>query len=333
MAHWDAIFEETLSTGDIRSWTLHIGESFLDVPTTHAFYADVENLFHSGLSGGCDSGSYCPSEPVRRDQMAVFLLKARHGSSYAPPPCAGVFLDVACPGPFADWIEQLYAEGITGGCAGERYCPSSPVTRAQMAVFLLKAEHGPGFTPTACNGVFPDVPCPSLFADWIERLFHESITAGCGGGNYCPDGVEHPRSDGRLPRQDVRVAALRAIAGSARDTRSRRGTIPSRGRFDPIRAAHPPRRSYEEILVYGLCLGVLIAVVRLTEYRFLLVDHSVEFYGGLIAVLFAGLGIWLGISLTRKKPAVIVKEVPVAAAAPFVVDEARRNEPPSRPGS
>ena len=78
--------------------------------------------------------------------------------------------------------------------------------------------------------------------------------------------------------------------------------------------------------MYGLCLGVLIAVVRLTEYRFLLVDRSVEFYGGLIAVLFAGLGIWLGLSLTRKKPAVNVKEVPVAAAGPFVVDEARRSE-------
>ena len=78
--------------------------------------------------------------------------------------------------------------------------------------------------------------------------------------------------------------------------------------------------------MYGLCLGVLIAVVRLTEYKLLLVDRSVEFYGGLIAVLFAAVGIWLGFSLTRKKPAVIVKEVPAAAAGPFVVDEARRNE-------
>ena len=80
--------------------------------------------------------------------------------------------------------------------------------------------------------------------------------------------------------------------------------------------------------MYGLCLGALLAVVRLTEYRFLLVDRSVEFYGGLIAVLFAGLGIWLGLSLTRRKPGVIVKEVPVVAAAagPFVVDEARRSE-------
>jgi DNA-binding CsgD family transcriptional regulator len=96
---------------------------------------------------------------------------------------------------------------------------------------------------------------------------------------------------------------------------------------DSTPSAPPARRgALRDILVYGLCLGVLITVVRLAEYRFLLVDNSVEFYGGLIAVLFAGLGIWLGLSLTRKKPAVIVKEVPVAAGGPFVVDEARRSQ-------
>jgi S-layer homology domain len=185
--HWDAFLVETLSNGDVHSWTLHVAESFGDVPPSHMFYADVEILFHNGVAEGCGVGSYCPDEPVRRDQMAVFLLKARYGGSYVPPPCTGVFTDVACPGQFADWIEQLFAEGITGGCGVSIYCPSSSVTRAQMSAFLLKAEHGSSYTPPACNDLFADVPCPSLFADWIEQLFHESITAGCGGGNYCPD--------------------------------------------------------------------------------------------------------------------------------------------------
>ena len=70
--------------------------------------------------------------------MAVFLLKAEHGSSYAPPACSGDFLDVACPSAFADWIEQLAAEGITGGCGGGNYCPLSNNTRGQMAVFIVK---------------------------------------------------------------------------------------------------------------------------------------------------------------------------------------------------
>jgi hypothetical protein len=76
---------------------------------------------------------------VKRQQMAVFLLKTKHGSAYAPPPCAGAFADVACPSLFADWIEQLAAEQITGGCGSGGYCPAGPSTRGQMAVFLVKA--------------------------------------------------------------------------------------------------------------------------------------------------------------------------------------------------
>ena len=83
------------------------------------------------------------------------------------------------------------------------------------------------------------------------------------------------------------------------------------------------RRAVRDILIYGVCGGLLIAVLKLTEYRFLVVEHSVEIYGGLIAALFAGLGIWLGLTLTRKKPEVIIKEVEVPASGPFVVDQAR----------
>jgi NarL family two-component system response regulator LiaR len=83
------------------------------------------------------------------------------------------------------------------------------------------------------------------------------------------------------------------------------------------------RRAVRDILLYGVCGGVLIAILKLTEYRFLVIEHSVEIYGALVAALFAGLGIWLGQTLTRKKPAVIIKEVPVSVADPFVVDETR----------
>jgi two-component system, NarL family, response regulator LiaR len=83
------------------------------------------------------------------------------------------------------------------------------------------------------------------------------------------------------------------------------------------------RRAVRDILIYGVCGGLLIAALKLTEYRFLVVEHSVEIYGGLIAALFAGLGIWLGLTLTRKKPEVIIKEVEVPAGGPFVVDHAR----------
>jgi uncharacterized repeat protein (TIGR03803 family) len=160
---------------------------FADVPQLDPFHDLVETIFRKGITAGCGGGNYCSQDAVTRAQMAVFLLKAEHGAAYVPPACTGVFGDVSCPSMFADWIEQLAAEGITAGCGSGNYCPTNPVTRAQMAAFLLKAEHGSAYAPSPCTGVFADVSCPSLFADWIEQLAAEGITGGCGGGNYCPD--------------------------------------------------------------------------------------------------------------------------------------------------
>ncbi|HYX20316.1 MAG TPA: S-layer homology domain-containing protein, partial [Thermoanaerobaculia bacterium] len=188
--HWDVKFDEMLSTNTVKTRTLHVGESFPDVPTTNNFYSFIETLFHNEITGGCGGGNYCPTNPVTRAQMAVFLLKTEHGAAYLPPPCAGIFGDVPCPSQFADWIEQLYAEGVTGGCQASplHYCPANPVTRAQMAVFLLKVEHGTGYVPPACAGLFGDVACPSTFANWIEQLYNEGVTGGCQASPllYCP---------------------------------------------------------------------------------------------------------------------------------------------------
>ncbi|MGH9379981.1 MAG: hypothetical protein ACRD2Z_05160 [Thermoanaerobaculia bacterium] len=184
--HWDATFDEDLSAGAATTWELHIGDSFTDVPRTSLFYSWIETLLHNGVTGGCTATTYCPSATNTRDQMPVFLLKALEGPGYAPPSCTGVFDDVPCPSLFANWIEDLVARGVTAGCGGGNYCPSNPVIRDQMAVFLLKTLEGPGYAPPSCTGVFGDVPCPSLFANWIEDLVDRGITAGCGGGNYCP---------------------------------------------------------------------------------------------------------------------------------------------------
>jgi len=86
---------------------------------------------------------------------------------------------------------------------------------------------------------------------------------------------------------------------------------------------HSRRRALRDILLYGLCGGALILILKLTEYRFLVVEHSVEIYGALIAALFAALGIWLGLTLTRKKPPIILSEIPAQASDPFAPDEAR----------
>ena len=78
------------------------------------------------------------------------------------------------------------------------------------------------------------------------------------------------------------------------------------------------------VLIYGLIGGILIAVLKWTEYRFLVIEHSIEIYGGLIAATFAVLGIWLGLKLTGTREKVVVKEVPVPAGEPFVPDERKR---------
>ncbi len=159
---------------------------FLDVPNTQQFYSYVTTLVSNGITAGVGGGLYGVNDDTLRQQMAVFLLKAQHGLCYTPPPCTGVFADVPCSSNFAPWIEAMAAEGITGGCGGGNFCPQNPVRRDQMAVFLLKAEHGSTYAPPMCTGVFTDVPCPSNFANWIEQLYHENITGGCGSGNYCP---------------------------------------------------------------------------------------------------------------------------------------------------
>jgi hypothetical protein len=150
------------------------------------FQGYVASLVANQITVGVGGGNYGFHDNIKRQSMAVFILKAKHGICYTPPPCTGVFPDVPCSSNFAPWIEAMAAEGITGGCGGGNFCPSNPVRRDQMAVFLLKGEHGSTFVPPPCTGTFADVPCPGTFADWIEQLEAENITGGCGGSNYCP---------------------------------------------------------------------------------------------------------------------------------------------------
>jgi len=79
-------------------------------------------------------------------------------------------------------------------------------------------------------------------------------------------------------------------------------------------------------LIYGVCGGALIVALKLIEYRFLVVEHSVEIYGGLIALLFAVLGGWLGIKLTKKKETIVFKEVMVSADVPFALNQQKLRE-------
>ena len=110
---------------------------FTDVPAADPFAPWIEDLYSRGIVAGCGPGpTFCPDNPVNRQQMSVFLLRTLLGSGYAPPACTGVFADVPCSNNFAPWIEDLYSRHIAAGCGGNNFCPTNPTTRGQMAPFL-----------------------------------------------------------------------------------------------------------------------------------------------------------------------------------------------------
>jgi hypothetical protein len=117
------------------------GTMFSDVDGDRPLAGWIEQLAREHVTEGCGGSPprFCPDALVTRGQMAVFLLKAKHGAAYAPPAPSGTFTDVPPTHPFAAWIEQLALEGITAGCGPTTYCPDGTVTRGQMAVFLVRA--------------------------------------------------------------------------------------------------------------------------------------------------------------------------------------------------
>lgn len=175
---------------NVSGWNLAL---FADVPPGYWAEAAIYKIYNSGITKGCSQNplKYCLEATVTRAQIAVFLGRGIHGSEYDPPAATGIFDDVDLNHWTADWIEQAYNDGIPKGCGTNplRYCSGVNVTRAQMAVFLLRTKHGSNYTPPDATGIFADVPLSHWAVDWIEQLYQEGITVGCGTNplRYCPD--------------------------------------------------------------------------------------------------------------------------------------------------
>ena len=97
------------------------------------------------------------------------------------------FFDVPAAHPFHADIVKIARAGITAGCGSGQYCPDSPVTRAQMSIFLLKGRYGSDWFPDVNADYFIDVPPGSFAFEWINYLAYRGITGGCGVSIYCPD--------------------------------------------------------------------------------------------------------------------------------------------------
>jgi len=123
--------------------------TFADVPQSASYYGYVEALAQRGVTAGCGGSPlrYCPNSPIDRGQMAVFLCRAAGWSPSANPTPS--FADVPATASIYGYVEAVYQRGVTAGCTSapvRNYCPTSPVTRGQMAVFLCRT-FGIGLTP------------------------------------------------------------------------------------------------------------------------------------------------------------------------------------------
>jgi spore germination protein YaaH len=153
---------------------------FGDVPFTdvrfNQFLHDIRWLTESGITTGCGGGFFCPAQPVTRAQMASFLSRA-----LALPPPAGDHFDDDAGSPHEADINRVREAGISTGCGPRIFCPSQPVSRAQMASFLARALG----LPDAGHDFFADDAGSPHEAD-INRLAAAGIATGCGAGTFCP---------------------------------------------------------------------------------------------------------------------------------------------------
>jgi hypothetical protein len=137
-------------------------------------------------------GHHNPPNPADAT-MSAFLKADGRGAAIATvdKQCAAfdyhTFLDVPYNYWAWRWIEGIENAGVNTTCATAGYCPDAAMTRAEMAIFLLRAKEGGSYTPPACTtAMFSDVPCSSSYAPWVNELVRRGVTAGCGSGNYCP---------------------------------------------------------------------------------------------------------------------------------------------------
>jgi hypothetical protein len=147
----------------------------------------VNLLATKGITSGCAPDEFCPTTDIIRSQMAVFMVRAilhTDNFTYSMTP---YFTDVPVSGFGFQWIQKMYELGITAGCAPGLFCPNDDVTRAQMAVFLIRMRYG---STTVFD--FPSTPYftdvgPTTFGwNWIQRMREDNITSGCGATTYCP---------------------------------------------------------------------------------------------------------------------------------------------------
>lgn len=159
---------------------------FNDVSNADAFVDFVRIIKSNGVTSGCTPVNYCPGDATSRGQMAVFLIRGMLGTDDFTFQAAPFFTDVPATHSLFKWIQKLRELGITTGCTQTEYCPDSPVTRGQMATFLIRSRFGSTFKYPV-TPFFQDVPTINIFFPFVQKLKQLGITAGCTANTFCPD--------------------------------------------------------------------------------------------------------------------------------------------------
>jgi hypothetical protein len=164
-------------------------QPFSDVGASDFYSTHVSAMRLWGITGGCDVNPlrYCPSDTLRRGQMAVFLVRALYGDSFSFP-AEPYFTDVPATHTFFKYIQKLRQSGITTGCTATTYCPDDTVTRGQMAVFVVRAKMRAVLGDTFAHptpAYFTDVPVGHAWFPFVQKLRELGVTSGCSATEFC----------------------------------------------------------------------------------------------------------------------------------------------------
>ena len=151
---------------------------YSDVSESNVHAAAIRRLTDDGILYGCGEGAFCPDSSVTRAQMATIVIRLLHGADHESPPATGTVSDVNSAHLHAPAIEELVAEGLAPMCGANQFCPDRPVTREEMASFLVLARYR-GVAQIAPLGTYKDVSTQNEHAMAIEVLRREGVTYGC----------------------------------------------------------------------------------------------------------------------------------------------------------
>ncbi len=160
---------------------------FADVPPSHWAFPYIEALYNAGYVAGCQTTPqrlYCPDRILSRAESAVFVERGQHGAITDPPypfPPSPTFADVASTFWGFGWIESLWTDGFTAGCATSplAFCPDRQHTRAEGSVFFLRIRNGPTYSPPTPTDIFSDVLAGAWYAGWVEAAYNQGILPPC----------------------------------------------------------------------------------------------------------------------------------------------------------